>query len=730
MKKFLFIFTFCIFLSQLLFSQLKPGQLRVDGRYLKDGSGNTVRLIGINHAHAWYRGHLGSALQGIRSWGANSVRVVLTNGYRWTKIPASEVSTIISQARSYGFKAIVLEVHDTTGYGDQNACTLDQAVDYWIEIKSVLDGQEDFVIINIGNEPVGNNRSYVPQWANWTKSAIQRLRNNGFTHVIMVDAPNWGQDWTNTMRYNASDVLNADSLRNTIFSVHMYGVYNTADKVQSYISYFYNNNLPLCIGEFGHYHTDGDPNEQAIVQYAKQYGYSIFGWSWCGNGEGVEYLDMIYNWDENSPTNWGRWYKTNALSDVQTYYTLTVNVSPQGSGNVSLNPPGGSYTAGTQVTLTAQANSGYVFSSWSGALSGTTNPATITMNSNKTVTAVFTQQQVQQYTLTTSVSPTGAGTVSLNPAGGVYTAGTQVTLTAQANSGYVFSSWSGDLSGTTNPATITMNSNKTVTANFVQQSVSGYTLSVSVSPSGSGVVSINPFKSKYTAGEQVTLTAQANSGYVFSSWSGDLSGTTNPATITMNSNKTVTANFVQSGGNGSTTYTLSVSVSPTSAGVVYLNPAGGVYTAGTQVELSAVGYGLYEFDSWSGDLTGSQNPITIVMDRNKTITANFVYRPPSTIGVSVNKNPFYISKDKEVVFTYSISENNNSNNIELNLRIYDIKMNLVREIKKYTSSPTDTISWDGKDDFGFLVRPGIYFYKIFTDKVKSNKLGKILVINK
>ena len=576
MKKFLFIFTFCIFLSQLLFSQLKPGQLRVDGRYLKDGSGNTVRLIGINHAHAWYRGHLGSALQGIRSWGANSVRVVLTNGYRWTKIPASEVSTIISQARSYGFKAIVLEVHDTTGYGDQNACTLDQAVDYWIEIKSVLDGQEDFVIINIGNEPVGNNRSYVPQWANWTKSAIQRLRNNGFTHVIMVDAPNWGQDWTNTMRYNASDVLNADSLRNTIFSVHMYGVYNTADKVQSYISYFYNNNLPLCIGEFGHYHTDGDPNEQAIVQYAKQYGYSIFGWSWCGNGEGVEYLDMIYNWDENSPTNWGRWYKTNALSDVQTYYTLTVNVSPQGSGNVSLNPPGGSYTAGTQVTLTAQ----------------------------------------------------------------------------------------------------------------------------------------------------------ANSGYVFSSWSGDLSGTTNPATITMNSNKTVTANFVQSGGNGSTTYTLSVSVSPTSAGVVYLNPAGGVYTAGTQVELSAVGYGLYEFDSWSGDLTGSQNPITIVMDRNKTITANFVYRPPSTIGVSVNKNPFYISKDKEVVFTYSISENNNSNNIELNLRIYDIKMNLVREIKKYTSSPTDTISWDGKDDFGFLVRPGIYFYKIFTDKVKSNKLGKILVINK
>jgi mannan endo-1,4-beta-mannosidase len=728
MKKFLFIFFFYIILSQLLFSQLKPGQLRVDGRYLKDGSGNTVRLIGINHAHAWYRGYLGSALQGIRSWGANSVRVVLSNGYKWTKIPASEVSTIISQARSYGFKAIVLEVHDTTGYGDDSsACTLDRAVDYWIEIKSVLDGQEDFVIINIGNEPVGNNSSYVSQWANWTKSAIQRLRNNGFTHVIMVDAPNWGQDWTNTMMYNASDVLNADSLRNTIFSVHMYGVYNTASKVQSYISYFYNNNLPLCIGEFGYYHTDGDPDEQAIVQYAKQYGYSIFGWSWCGNGDDVKYLDMVYNWDANNPTNWGSWFKANALSDVQTYYTLTVNVSPQGSGSVSLNPPGGSYTAGTQVTLTAIANSGYVFSSWSGDLSGTTNPATITMNSNKIVTANFVQQNVSEYTLSVSVSPSGSGVVNINPFKSKYTAGEQVTLTAQANSGYVFSGWSGDLSGTTNPATITMNSNKTVTANFVQSGGDGnttYTLTVTVSPTSAGVVYLNPAGGVYTAGTQVELSAEANIGYKFSDWSGDLVSTQNPVSLIMDSNKVIVANFVED----LSSYTLTININPINCGTVIINPAGGVYTAGTQVELSAVGYGLYEFDSWSGDLTGNQNPITIVMDRNKTITANFVYRPPSTINVSVNKNPFYLSKDKEVVFTYSILENNNnSNSIELNLRIYDIKMNLVREIKKYTSSSTDTISWDGKDGFGFFVRPGIYLYKIFTDKVKSNKLGKILV---
>ncbi len=642
MKKIMLLIIF-LSLNHLLYSQLKPNQLRISGRNILDGNGNVIRLVGINHAHAWYRGYLGSALQGIRSWGANSVRVVLSCGYRWTKIPANEVSTIINQARSLGFKAIVLEVHDTTGYGqDSSACDLQTAVNYWREIKSVLDGNEDFVIINIGNEPWGNNNT--SGWVNATKSAIQALRQAGFTHVIMCDAPCWGQDWDNTMRNNAQNVLSADSLNNTILSVHMYGVYNTSSKVNSYMSYYYNNNLPLCVGEFGHYHTDGDPDEQAIVSYAQQYGISIWGWSWCGNGGGVEYLDMVYNWNENSPTNWGSWFKSNALTSLPQTYTLSVSINPAGSGSVSLNPSGGTYTAGTQVTLTATANSGYVFSSWSGDLTGTTNPATITMNSNKSVTANFTQSGGggTSYTLTVSVSPQGSGVVYLNPSQGVYTAGTQVTLTATANSGYVFSSWSGDLTGTTNPATITMNSNKSVTANFTQSGGGGtsYTLTVSVSPQGSGVVYLNPSQGVYTAGTQVTLTATANSGYVFSSWSGDLTGTQNPVVITMNSNKSVTANFVQS---GSANYTLTINVSPQGSGVVYLNPSGGVYTAGTQVTLTATANSGYVFSSWSGDLTGTTNHTTITMNSNKSVTANFTQSGGSSIPIytlTINVTPF------------------------------------------------------------------------------------------
>lgn len=58
------------------------------------------------------------------------------------------------------------------------------------------------------------------------------------------------------------------------------------------------------------------------------------------------------------------------------------------------------------------------------------------------------------YTLSTSVTPPGSGSVS--PSSGSYTAGTQVTLAASPSSNYSFTGWGGYLSGTTNPLTFTM----------------------------------------------------------------------------------------------------------------------------------------------------------------------------------------------------------------------------------------------------------------------------------
>ena len=67
-------------------------------------------------------------------------------------------------------------------------------------------------------------------------------------------------------------------------------------------------------------------------------------------------------------------------------FTLTTSAT---NGSIALNPPGGVYNTGTVVTVTAHGNYGYAFGSWGGALSGTVNPTTITMNGNKSVTANF-----------------------------------------------------------------------------------------------------------------------------------------------------------------------------------------------------------------------------------------------------------------------------------------------------------------------------------------------------
>jgi hypothetical protein len=76
------------------------------------------------------------------------------------------------------------------------------------------------------------------------------------------------------------------------------------------------------------------------------------------------------------------------------------------------------------------------------------------------------------YSLTLNVNPGGGGSVTPDPApncasGTAYIVGTNVKLTAAPNSGYSFGHWSADASGSVNPTTITMDADKSVTANFV-----------------------------------------------------------------------------------------------------------------------------------------------------------------------------------------------------------------------------------------------------------------------
>ncbi|WP_344937200.1 cellulase family glycosylhydrolase, partial [Actinoplanes nipponensis] len=235
--------------------------LHVSGRDIVEAGGQPFVMRGVNHEHTWFAGETDSFAD-IKAKGANTVRVVLSGG-RWTANSASDVAAVIALCKQNRL-ICVLEDHDTTGYGEDGAAvTLDQAVNYWIGLKSVLVGQEDYVVINIGNEPIGNTDP--GQWTAATAAAIQKMRSNGFEHLLMVDAPNWGQDWTYVMRDNAQTVLDADTRHNTVLSIHMYAVFNTAASITSYLDTFRSKGWPLVIGEFGWQFAAGEVDDQTLM---------------------------------------------------------------------------------------------------------------------------------------------------------------------------------------------------------------------------------------------------------------------------------------------------------------------------------------------------------------------------------------------------------------------------------------------------------------------------------
>jgi hypothetical protein len=135
---------------------------------------------------------------------------------------------------------------------------------------------------------------------------------------------------------------------------------------------------------------------------------------------------------------------------------------------------------------------------------------------------------------------------------------------------------------------------------------------------GSGSVTKNPSAATYPSGTIVTLTAVPAVNWTFQSWSGDVSGTQNPVNVTMNANKTVTATFVQI---SAANYTLTVNI--VGSGSVTKNPSAATYPSGTIVTLTAVPAVNWTFQSWSGDISSTQNPVNITMTGNKVLTATF-----------------------------------------------------------------------------------------------------------
>ena len=349
-------------------------------------------------------------------------------------------------------------------------------------------------------------------------------------------------------------------------------------------------------------------------------------------------------------------------------FVLTVSKSGAGSGSIS--PDSGtivwgtgtsgtaSYASGTSVVLTATADSGSVFDSWSGCDSASGSTCTVAMNADKSVTATFNQDTAPavQYAITVNKSGTGngsitadAGTISWAASTGTatYDANASVILTATASKGSTFESWSGCDTSSGSTCTVEMNAAKTVTATFTIIP-NQYSLSVTKTGEGSGTVTSSPVGIKcgdscsksFKKNLRVTLRAKSSSDSKFTGWSGACSGNKTTCTLKVDSAKEATANF-----DLIPTYTLTVTKDGDGSGTVTGLPKGldkGILCGDkcsdtfllkdenkpVKVVLKARAASGSAFTGWTGACSGTagsagSGSCVVEMDNDTEVTATF-----------------------------------------------------------------------------------------------------------
>jgi surface protein len=217
-------------------------------------------------------------------------------------------------------------------------------------------------------------------------------------------------------------------------------------------------------------------------------------------------------------------------------YALTVNKTGQGSVDEAIvQNKSTDYNYGTTVELTANPATGWIFVEWQGDLTGSTNPQQITVDNPKDVTTVF---EKESFALT--LSTTGQGSIAKNPDQQEYEYDTTVDLTASAATGWEFVEWQGDVTGTDNPVQLTVDEAKSVTAIFEKKS-----FVLTITTTGQGAIVKNPDQATYEYGTIVELTANADNGWEFSGWQGDVSSNSNFIELTIDSPTELTAVFTE-----------------------------------------------------------------------------------------------------------------------------------------------------------------------------------------
>ena len=323
-------------------------------------------------------------------------------------------------------------------------------------------------------------------------------------------------------------------------------------------------------------------------------------------------------------------FQYSAGSTLPPQYALSTNISPAGGGTLTASPTGPSYLSGTPVQLTATAAPGCTFANFSGALSGTANPQSVTMTGPLSVTANF--------------------TCSTQPPGSALLLSFASTSLRNDFGGFVGMKFTVG----TNPMAVNALGRACAPGNSQTHTVKLVNASTGVDvPNGSAQVSMAGCTPGIFNYANVTLTLPAGGNYyVVSQETVGGDQWYNYGAVTPTSAAAVNGPVYLSNGNyvmvnapnasyvpvnlqyGATTtptqYLLTTSVAPPGGGSITASPsaANGYYNDGTSVQLTAVPAGGCTFANWSGALSGSTNPQSVTMNAAQSVTANFTCSTP------------------------------------------------------------------------------------------------------
>ena len=278
------------------------------------------------------------------------------------------------------------------------------------------------------------------------------------------------------------------------------------------------------------------------------------------------------------------------LAPNENAYRLQTLCSTPNAGYISITGTQllGEYYFEGNITLTAIANYGYHFVQWSDGVMS--NTRTINLSQDTYLTAIFAPNQ---YTLSLSSNDVSMGTTS---GGGTFDYLSQVTISAIPSPHYHFVQWSDG--STTNPRILTLTQNTSLVAIFAQDPQ--YIITVTSGNPTRGSVDGGGI---FYAGEYVTLSANANEHYYFSSWSDGV--TANPYYLTVIENASYTAFFEP------INFMVNLTTNDDYMGSVY---GSGAYPYGSTANIEAQPFDGFRFIEWSDGNTNASRTLTILDD--------------------------------------------------------------------------------------------------------------------